>query len=97
MFFREQTTRQVHGRAGNMGVNVDAAGHYHHAAGVNRPRARGNRRDDSSLLDADVSQVAVDAVCRIVDVPARDAKTHGGHECKMQSAKCKHNRLVVAL
>jgi hypothetical protein len=59
-------------------VHVDAAGHDDKTSGVERPigtdvRIRG-RIDDFPVANPDIAALAVDAVERIVDGPARDLK-----------------------
>ena len=67
-----QAARVVAARAREVGVDVHAAGHHDHAARVERRRAGGQALHDPAVLDADVADLAVDAVGRIVDGAARD-------------------------
>jgi hypothetical protein len=77
VFFREQASRQVHAGAGDVCVDVNAAGHDDHAAGIDRPGVRGNVRHDAAIIDTDVPDAPVDAVGRIVNGAAGDTKSHG--------------------
>src|SRR5690606_36981444 len=68
----QHQARQVHLAAADVGVQVDAAGHHHAAGevvfGVDLVlRVQG---DDAAVADADVAELAVDAVGGVVDAPA---------------------------
>ena len=72
MLLGQQPAGVVAARAGDVRVDVHAAGHHDHAARVERRRAGGQSLDDPAVLDADVPHLAVDAVGRIVDGAAHD-------------------------
>jgi len=68
---------KVHGGPGNVRVDINAAGHHHHAGGVDGSTPRGNVGHDAAIGDADVANVAVDAVRWIVDGAAGYPEIHG--------------------
>ncbi len=49
-----------------MGVNVHAARHYDHSPGVQRGSAAGQVGHDVTVLDADITDLTVDSVGRVV-------------------------------
>ena len=73
---RNQPARVVAARAGEMGVEVHPAGHHDHPAGVQLRRVGRETLDDAPVLDADVADLAVDAVRGVVDRSAGDPEPH---------------------
>ena len=67
---------RVDRRPRDVGVDVDAARHDDHAAGVDLRRVLGDVVDDLAVAQADVAHLAVDAVGRVVDAAAGDAQRH---------------------
>ena len=67
---------KLRARAGDVGVDVDAAGKDDHAGRVDRAAAASTSATMRPSRDADVLDDAVDAVGRIVDLPAGDPQ-HG--------------------
>ena len=70
----EQATGVIAGRAGHVAVDVHAARHHDHAAGVERRGAGRHVRYDPAVVDADVPHLAVDPVGGIVDRAPDDAQ-----------------------
>jgi hypothetical protein len=68
---RDHCPGEVEGRAGNVGVDVHSAGEDDHPGRVERPAAL-HGGDDFAIADADVPDFAVDAVGRVVHLPAGD-------------------------
>src|SRR5262249_200279 len=71
----DQGAGEVERRPGEGGVDGDAAGKDHQAAGVDGAAAV-DVGDNLTIADADVLDAAVDVVGGVVDFPAADAK-HG--------------------
>ena len=69
MVLRDHGAGEVEGGAGDMGVNVHAAGENDHARRIDGAAVR-HVGDDPAVRDADVADLAVDVVGRIVDFAA---------------------------
>ena len=67
----EQLARGVDLRAGDVGVDVDAARHDDHAARVDAAGVGPDVGDDLAAVEAQVAHLAVDAVGRVVDARRR--------------------------
>ena len=81
LVLRDEPAGEVEGAAGDVGVDVDAAGKHDHAARVDRAAAL-DLSDDPAIGDADVLDDAVDPVRRIVDLPAGYPQHRGpSQEC----------------
>jgi hypothetical protein len=61
-------------RAGQVGVNVHSAGHHDHPACVERRRGFGQARHDPAVFDADVPDLSVHRIGRVVYRPPYDPK-----------------------
>src|SRR5688572_18058745 len=72
MFLRQETPCEVDAAAGDVRVNVDAAGHHDHSARVDLLCGGGDGVDDRAGVDTDVANVTVDAIGRVVDAPTSD-------------------------
>src|SRR5947208_1079883 len=78
MLFREQPPGMIHARPGDMRVDVDAAGHHDHAAGVESPSACRQLGYDAVALDAHVAHDAGPPSVRgVVHRAAGDAQLRG--------------------
>ena len=75
VIFGNKAAREVERAAGDVRVDIDAAGEDDHAGGVNDATAI-DVGNDLAVVDADVLDDAVDIVGGIVDFAAGDAK-HG--------------------
>jgi hypothetical protein len=72
--FGKKPARQVHAGAGDVGVDIDPAGHDDHAGGVDRGGARGQVGDDPPAVRADIADIACDSVRRVVHLPTGDSQ-----------------------
>ena len=80
VLFGEQPPGVVHARPGDVRVHVHAAGHHHHAAGVQARSAHRHLCHDLVALDAHIAHDAVHPVRRVVHRAARDPESRGlGH------------------
>ncbi len=68
---RDHGAGEVQGGAGDVRVDIDAAGEDDHAGGVDGAAAL-DLRDDAAVRDADVADLAVDAVGGVVNPPVCD-------------------------
>ena len=75
MLLRQHLARQIDLGTGDVTMDVDAAGHDHHARGVDAPGLGADLRNDLAVAYADILDLAVDAVRRIVDAAIDDAQT----------------------
>ena len=75
----QKTPCTIHGGAGNMRVDVNAAWHHHHAGGVDGSRPSGNVGHYAAVRYADVANVAVHSVGRVVDRAADDPQALPAH------------------
>src|SRR5207248_966391 len=79
MASRGQPAGAIHGRAGNMAMNIDAAGHddptgkFDRAVGFESATWLG---DNAAVIDADRFHLAVDFVGGIVYTPAAEGNLH---------------------
>jgi len=74
----DEAAREVERAAGDVRVDIHAAGHHDGAAGIDGASARGEigLGDEAAVSNAKVRDDAVDPVGGIVDRPTGDAK-HG--------------------
>ena len=79
LVLRRHRPGKVERGAGDVGVNIHAAGEDEHAGGVDHAAAL-DLRDDAAVRDANVLDHAVDAIRGIVDLPAGDSQ-HGVSVC----------------
>src|SRR4029078_5319774 len=80
MLVGNQAARMVAARAGEVRVDVHPAGHDHHAPRIERRYAGRQALDDTTPLDADVPDLAIDSVGGVVDCAASDPEPlRGGH------------------
>ena len=80
LILRHEAAREVESSAGDVRVNIDAAGEDDHPGRVDRSTGAGigaSAAHDASAVDANVLDDAVDAVGRIVDFSTSDPQ-HGG-------------------
>ena len=88
----DEATGVIAARAGEVRVDVHSAGHHDHTGGIERPHAGRERSDDAPVLDADVAQLAVHPVGRVVDRAADDPKPVGAHRARPRTARSSSSR-----
>ena len=102
MVFRRHRAGEVDRAAGDVRVNIDAAGKDDHPRRIDRPAAVDRRDESARIVDAEVFDLAVDAVGRVVDFSARDSKhglpelATGSPDCRSRSYTCDVNHLRLA-
>ena len=66
MLLAHEEAREVDFAAGDMAVDVDGAGHDHEPAEIDTPAGGliGRRGRDAAILDEEIADLALDAVCR---------------------------------
>jgi hypothetical protein len=74
VLFRQQSPRDVDGATRDVAVDVDAPGHDNHATCIDSRRGRGKLGNDATVVDADVSNLAIDVVRRVIHGSADDAQ-----------------------
>ena len=67
-----QLAGEIYLRSGDVGVDVDAAGHHDHPAGVDPAGVGADVGDHLAVLDTQVSDLSVDVVGGVVDRAAAD-------------------------
>ena len=73
-------------------MDVHAAWHDDHAVRVDSPGRLGEAGNHAPVGDANIPDLAVDAVRGIVDGPVDDAEAHA--EFRMQNAECSEPRIL---
>jgi hypothetical protein len=76
MVLRRHGPREVDRSAGDMRVNIDAAGKNNQARRVDRAPAGNRGGETARIVDEQVADLAVDAVRGVVDGPSEDSKHH---------------------
>src|SRR5438093_6291581 len=81
MLFRQQTTGVIAAGAGQVRVDIHPSWHHDHSFPVEPRGTLGQSLDDAAVLDADVSNLAIDTVGGVVYGPAGDSELSlGTHE-----------------
>ncbi len=74
MVFRCHRAGEVDRSAGDMGVHVDPTGENHHASRIDGAATFEVSDKSAVVADVQITDFTVDAVCRVVNFPARDAE-----------------------